>query len=231
MKEASLNKDYGLAVQCYNHIQEAIVSGTFIPGQKLKVEELKQQLGVGQSPIREALSRLAASGLVEAQDNKGFRVAQISEFDIRDTYKTFFHIEMLALEQAMKLGDDAWESSIVAALYNLSLVETNQDGVSYQVWIERNYDFHSALIAGCKSPLLQQVRAHVYQRIDRYYRIVDRIAFDFLPAELAINHEEHKKIAAAVISRDSQEVAALMRHHIFGGLEEVIEVLKQHNLL
>ena len=162
-KNITVNKDYGLALQCYNYIQNAIIDGTFTPGQKLKVDTLKQQLGIGHSPIREALSRLAASGLCDVKDNKGFYVAKISEKDIRDTYHTFFQIEMLALKQAIKLGDDAWESSIVAALHNLSLVESKQDAASCQVWIERNYAFHCALISGCNSPLLHHMRADIYR--------------------------------------------------------------------
>src|SRR5258706_10904438 len=96
------------ANQCYDEIQDHIINGTFEPGKKLKVEELKQQLDSGASPIREALSRLVTSGLVKAHDNKGFYVAEMSENDIRDLYQTFLQIELLALTHAIKNGDDTW---------------------------------------------------------------------------------------------------------------------------
>lgn len=221
------NKDQSLANQCYEKLQEHILNGTFAPGQKLKVDALKQEFAIGHSPIREALSRLVASGLVESQDNKGFRVAQVSEADIYDVYQTFFHIELLALTQAMKHGDDSWESRVVAALHHLALIETKNEPVEYQVWAERNYAFHVALISGCNSSLLMQIRADVYLRFDRYCRI----AFHSSQRDFALNHAEHKELAETVLKRDIAKTEKLIHHHIFGAQEAVIKTLKNNKLI
>jgi GntR family transcriptional regulator, carbon starvation induced regulator len=223
----SIEQDITLASQCYEHIQELIIDGTLPPGQKLKVEELKNQFSTGQSPIREALSRLAASGLVEAHNNKGFRVAQVSEADIRDLFQTMFQIDELALIQAMKHGDDAWEAGIVAALHQLALIETKKEPIAYNVWSARNYAFHVALIAGCGSPTLLQIRADLYRRFDRYCRI----SFNASQANLEPNHEEHKKLAEAVLKRDVKTVSALIHYHTLGALEDTIVTLKKSNIL
>jgi len=227
MEEIRINKDNTLALQCYNQIKDHIIDGILTPGQKLKIDFLKQQLGVGHSPIREALSRLTASGLVEAQDNKGFRVAKISKEDIHDTYKTFFQIEMLALKQAMESGDDTWESGIVAALHHLSLIENKKEPVLYHVWAERNYAFHLALISGCNSPLLLQIRTDVRHRFERY----GRMSFNLAHTKLELNHQEHMKLAQAVLSRDIELVTTLMEHHLFWSLDRVIKILTQNNKL
>lgn len=227
MKEILATRDNTLALQCFDRIQSDIVDGILAPGQKLKVDYLKQEFGVGHSPIREALSRLVASGLVEVQDNKGFRVAMISEQDIRDTYQTFFQIEILALSRAIELGDDVWESGIAAALHHLSLIENKHEEVAYSVWAERNDAFHTALIAGCNSPLLLKIRADVYRRFDRYCRI----SFSLRRSELDLNHADHKKLAQAVLNRDITKASTLMKHHIFGALESVIKLLKQYKKL
>lgn len=218
--------EINLTNQCYDEIQEQIINGTFEPGKKLKVEELKQQLDSGASPIREALSRLVTSGLVEAHDNKGFYVTEISEADIRDLYQTFLQIEILALTQAIMLGDDAWKTSIVAALYNLSLIENNPETPSFRIWSERNYAFHVALISGCNSPTLLNIRAHVYRLFDRYCQI----SFNLSHKELPVNHEEHKKLAASVLNRDLKITTELITHHILGALEDVIATLKKNNV-
>ncbi len=227
MKEIRAHKDNTLALQCYDYLQNCIIDGTLAPGQKLKVEALKEQLGIGQSPIREALSRLVASGLVTVQDNKGFWVAQVSEEDIRDTYRVFVQIELLALKQAIELGDDAWESGIVAALHNLALVETRQVETSVQVWIERNYSFHLALIVGCNSPLLLDLREQVYRRFHRYCWL----SYDALNSRLEFSHEEHKSLAQAVISRNFPEAEKIMTHHVYRAFETVVTRLKQNNTL
>lgn len=216
-----------LAQQCYDQLQNDIIDGTLKPGEKLKVEPLKDRLAVGQSPIREALSRLVASGLVQTEDNKGFRVATLSEHDIRDIYATFNQIENMALALAIEQGDDAWESHIVASLHQLSIVENKQEPVPYSVWAERNYNFHVALIAGCKSPALLEIRKTLYLKFDRYCRM----AFHTTKDSLSVNNDEHKQMAEAVLRRDVKTAHELMTHHILGSLESVIKKLKLNNLI
>lgn len=215
-----------LAQQCYEQLQQEIIEGVLKPGQKLKVDPIKQRFSIGQSPVREALSRLVSFGLVTAEDNKGFRVAPISEADIRDTYATFSAIENLALKLAIERGDDAWAAGIVGALYQLALIETKKEIGPYALWAERNYNFHVALIAGCDSPLLLDIRRALYMKFDRYCRM----SYHLSKNELVINHEEHKKLAQAVLDRDMSTAAALLSYHINGPIEDVIKKFKENNL-
>jgi len=221
--------DTTLAQECYAKIQDDILDGIFSPGQKLKITKLKDQLQSGQSAVREALSRLVTTGLVEAEDNKGFRVTKISESDIRDIYQTYLDIELLAVTKAMKLGDDAWQGKIVGALYELALVENGTKPPSYEIWMERNYNFHVALISGCNSPALMQIRSDIYRRFDRYCRISFNLNTDL--KQLTANHQEHQELAQAVLNRDAKKVEKLMTYHIMGSLEDVIKQLKINNLL
>ncbi len=216
-----------LVQHCYEHLQDAIILGTLKPGQKLKIHSLKELLGTGQSPIREALSRLVASGLVETSNNRGFFVATVDETDIRDTYHTFTQIETMALVQAIERGDDAWEAAVVGALHQLGLIEKRKEAIPYPVWAEKNYAFHVALISGCNSPTLLKIRHDLYLKFDRYCRI----AFNSAQEDLALNHEEHKELAQAALNRDVKKAQSLMDHHINGALETVIKNLKKNNVL
>jgi GntR family carbon starvation induced transcriptional regulator len=218
--------EINLANHCYNAIHRLIINGTLKPGKKLKMKELTTLLETGPSPIREALSRLTASGLVQAHDNKGFYVTQISENNIRDIYHTFLDIELLALKHAIKNGDDTWKASIVAALYRLSLVENDQNNSSLEQWIEQNYEFHLALISGCNSPTLLHIRNTLYHQFDRYCRI----SFTFIHKQLNHNHEEHQKLTDAVLNRNEKKALEILTHHILNPLTEVISILKKNNL-
>ena len=222
-----------LVQQCYEQLQNDIIAGVLKPGEKLKVERLKERFNVGQSPVREALSRLSAFGLVEAKENKGFRVARVSEVDIRDTYAMFTSIENMALDLAIKHGDDAWESAMVAALHSLSLAEGKDSAIHYPTWAERNYNFHVALISGCGSPILLDIRRHLYMRFDRYCHMAYQIATEnvFTTENLVANHEEHKKMVAAMLGRDSKKVQELMSYHINANLEAIIQKLRLNNLI
>ncbi len=216
-----------LAQQCYEQLQAEIVEGILKPGEKLKVGPIKERLGMVQSPVREALCRLVAFGLVDVEDNKGFRVSTISEADIRDIYATFTYIENRALALAIKHGDDAWEASLVAALHKLGLIENNRELGSYAQWAERNYEFHVALIAGCNSSTLLEIRRNLYLKFDRYCRM----AYQLYKGTLSLNHEEHKKMAEAALQRGEKKLLALMTYHINGALEEVIQKLKEKRLI
>lgn len=226
-KTITFTTESTLAQQCYERLQNEIIEGVLKPGEKLKVGPIKERFSIGQSPVREALSRLAAFGLVAVEDNKGFRVSTISEADIRDTYNTFTNIENMALALAIENGDETWEASIVAELHKLSLIENKNNFDSYAMWAERNYNFHVALISGCGSPTLLEIRRNLYMKFDRYCRM----AYQFTKNQLLINHKEHKKLAAAVLSRDIEEARILMTHHINGALEDVIKKLQNNQLI
>ena len=214
------------AQQCYEQLQQEIIQGVLRPGEKLKVMPITERFGIGQSPVREALSKLSALGLVEVEENKGFKVAAVSEYDIRDTYKVFTAIETTALVWAIKFGDEEWEADIVAKLHTLSNVECAEKAVSHSMWVERNYDFHVALIAGCKSPELLEIRRNLYMKFDRYCQM----SYQLSKLSLHNNNECHKQLADAVLQRNVKESNRLMTHHINGPLEDVIKQFKQHNL-
>ena len=67
-----------LTIRAYSKLRAQIISGALAPGQRLKVETLRDLLEVGATPIREALSLLTSDGLVERLDKRGFRVSEVS---------------------------------------------------------------------------------------------------------------------------------------------------------
>lgn len=226
-KTVRFKTDSTLAQQCYEQLQQEIVEGILKPGQKLKVMPITERFNIGQSPVREALSRLVAFGLVDIEENKGFRVANVSESDIRDTYHIFTKIENMALALAIEKGDENWQGEILAQLHKLSLIENNNQSISHTEWAEQNYNFHVALIAGCNSPRLLEIRRTLYMKFDRYCRM----AFQLTKHKLSINHAEHKKLAQAVIKKDVKTATDLMIYHINGALEDIIQQFKDNDLI
>src|SRR5512146_1702424 len=73
-----------LAGSLATRLRTDIVSGVLGPGAKLSIDELRSRYGVSLSPLREALSRLAAEGFVVLEDKKGFRVAPVSRDNCRE---------------------------------------------------------------------------------------------------------------------------------------------------
>ena len=153
-----------LAEQAFARLRKDVLVGTFPAGTKLKVEELQQAYGFSSSPLREALSRLAQEGLVRADERRGFRVAPLSSEDLEDITRMRLMLDVQALEDAIREGDDAWEAAIVAAFHRLEKVESRlSDGpvILDDDWSALHRDFHLALIAACPSDQAYLMNARV----------------------------------------------------------------------
>src|ERR1700752_3456076 len=81
-------------------IEEAIVSGELAPGTVLRQEHLSEQFDVSRTPVREALRRLAALGLVSFVPNRGVRVRTISREELHEAFMVRAELEALATEVA-----------------------------------------------------------------------------------------------------------------------------------
>jgi DNA-binding GntR family transcriptional regulator len=133
-----------------------IMNGRLTPGSKLHLEDLRAEMGVSLSPLREGLSRLVAEGLVTSQDQRGYSVAPVSKANLMEVLELRTILEIHALRAAIQQGDDAWETDILSAHHLLSKI-SDQDRWTerfYEEWEDRHRAFHSALIKGSNAPLL-----------------------------------------------------------------------------
>ena len=217
-----------LATFCVGKIQDLIFNGKLLPGERIKGEYLKNYLEVGLSPIREALSRLISTDLVEFIDNIGFRVSLISTNKVYDTYKSYAKVEALLLREAIETGDEIWESAIVAALYRLSKVENEGIKAKYQIWSIYNEDFHKALISGCSLNGLNNIRKHFMLNKDWYHNLA---YYNLTDEQIEVNHSEHSKIAELTIARKPDAACTMLYKHTMHSLDSLILKLKQRGYI
>jgi DNA-binding GntR family transcriptional regulator len=88
MNPASQSKKHGISVRekTYDYLKTNILSGHFVPGERLAEEHLAEELGVSRTPVREALHKLEQEGLIEPLESRGFRVPQDSPEEIEDLF-------------------------------------------------------------------------------------------------------------------------------------------------
>jgi DNA-binding GntR family transcriptional regulator len=194
------------APRTYHALRSRIVSGGLAPGTKLKIAELALQFSVSPGAVREALSRLATDGLVEARDQRGFRVAPISLAALDDLTETRIHIEGLALAQSIERGDSAWEARLQAA-HDAMAGHPAQPGEPMGALLHGR--FHEALAAGCASPALMRIRNELYDHAERY-RFLALYSTATAPRPVAVEHREI--MAAALARRKAKAVKALSAH-------------------
>jgi DNA-binding GntR family transcriptional regulator len=222
----------------WNDLRRQIIDGgLYPPGSKLRVEHLKSIYGLSGSTIREALTRLISDHLVTWEEQKGFRVAQMSLADLKDLTYVRIVLECAALRESIDRGDDDWEANVVTAFHRLTRADERlrEDPEAYfETWECRNKEFHVALIAGAHSPWLQRFHTAVLQQSARYRRITSRI-----PASRESVHQEHEAIFDAAIAHDAPRAESVLRSHIqraidlleaSGDPEAKIASLTQRNL-
>ena len=163
---------------------------------------------VGNSPLREALTKLAATGLIVQQNQRGFRIPQVSRKDLEDICNSRIHIEVAALKMAIAKGDDHWEAQILAQYHQLQKTQ-QQALVDKAQWERRHTRFHNALIEACDSPSLLGFCNILHDQFDRYRRLAPADAN--IRAEL---DEQHRKIMLLSIAREESEAGELLAQHI-----------------
>ena len=213
-------------LQVFETVRAEILTGEIPPGSKLRIAEAADRFNVSRSAIREALSRLVASGLVEAIDQRGFRVTAISKEDLIDLTQARVEIESLVLRKAIELGDRAWESAILAAHHDLTgepKFGASEDEV-LERWHVLHERFHHALVAACNSKWLLDFRDRLSDQSRRYR------ALSYYEAVPRNHDDEHKEIMEAAISRDAKRAVKLMEQHILKTTEIVLQGARWNTL-
>ncbi|OKL45780.1 GntR family transcriptional regulator [Pseudovibrio exalbescens] len=201
------------------YLREDILTGRLQPGQRLKIKELSEHLGIGPTPLREALSKLASNGLVHSESHKGFFVPPVSVAELEDLIEQRIALERSILAASIAEGDLEWEARVEYAFDALTQAETHKmpdPRRQWLLWENCNSDFHKALISGARSkwgPILLDV---LYDQTERYRGLkYPNLSY----AEQA--REDHIKLKDAALSRDIESAVALIEIHI-GRMREAL---------
>lgn len=137
------------AIDGYRWLKNDIIRGTYQPDEKLRMSLLTARYALGVGPLREALSQLVAERLVTVVNQKGYRVASMSEAELLDIFDARANMEAMLVRLAIERGDDAWEAEILARAHMLSKLEAS-DASEHMLdeWDQRHQAFHSALSPG-----------------------------------------------------------------------------------
>jgi DNA-binding GntR family transcriptional regulator len=210
----------------YDRLRAGILHGTLMPGARLRAAELQARFALGLTPIREALMRLTAEGLVVVESHRGARVAGISAEGFADLMATRREIEQLCLSASIARGDTGWEAEVVAALHLLSRAPLAEA----EGWERAHRRFHLALVAACGSPWKLRFWHSLADHAERYRKVrlvhyheeqLPRRDDAALAGEIQRNHA---RIAEAALARDVARATRLMDEHL-GDTERAVAPL------
>lgn len=211
-----------LTERAYRALRHDIVCGRLEPGQRLRVEHLRNDYGVGAGTLREALALLVSDALVTVEGQRGYRVSAISLSDLRDLTETRVRLETEALRQSIRLGDAAWESALRDSYAHLSEIERQGPGHHPVQWELANRRFHDTLIAGYCSPWTLHLLSILYRHGERYRHVALRLGAR--PGVGRDVHAEHQAIFEAALARQEARAALALEVHI----RLTCDILTQH---
>lgn len=202
----------------YRRIRTDIIFGRLVPGQKLKLEKLKDGYATSVSTLREILNRLSSEGLVVAEGQRGFEVASISATDLREIAELRLLLETHALTQSFENGGVEWEADLLAAHHKLARMEelmATGDTSRAEDWKRYDWEFHQALIAACGSTALMDMHSSVFDKYLRYQMLALSYRGD-------VASDEHRQLLEAALKRDQETACRLLARHIDGGVEHAL---------
>ena len=209
----------------YSRMRADILSCRYPPGEKLLIGPLSQRFDVSVASVREALFRLVADGLIQAEDQRGFRVSPLSLADLWDVTQTRIELETLALRRSIARGDGAWQASVEqawAALQSAPHTRPGDDTVHHDSWPAAHGRFHTALVAACGLQWLLRFRASLYEQSERYRRL-----------GLTVTHKsrdtagEHERLFEATIRRDADTAATILAEHFSRTANSIAEAYRE----
>ena len=206
----------------YARIRSDIIFGRLLPGQKLKLDQLKKNYSVSVSTLREILNRLSSERLVLAEGQRGFEVAPVSSKNLKEIAALRQLLESHAIEQSFASGDVEWEGRVVAAHHKLSSMEQRMKGgdrSETELWKRYDWQFHQALISACGSRALMEAHAGVFDQYLRYQMLAMSYRGD-----IAIR--EHRMLLESALKRDAATARKVLTVHIDGGVEHALATRK-----
>lgn len=216
-------KPPSLAAQAYKQVYDDIMNGRLEPGRKLLVADLHAAYDIGLSPLRDALNRLCADGLVRKHEQKGFYVSDLDEAELLEITNLRLVLEETALRLSIINGDLAWEERILIAFHHLSRAAST-DGTEYlftDAWSAAHQEFHFALLEACRNEWLISFCRKLYEQLIRYRARRRLISASSSPLRSTLV-QEHKDILEACLARNADEACRLLVEHYRRSFELVV---------
>ena len=190
----------------YEFIKQRIIHLTYPPGHKINVRELQRELGISQTPIKDALFRLAGEGMIEISSRRGTFVKEVTGKDIEELFATRFILEAGAVDLVGKgVKDEQLEE--LEGLYN----ETLKSGLesNYELFIEKDRAFHMKIIEFTGNQRLMETYNHLsaHMQILRFRMARHNVG------KMPWVDEDHRSILDALKERNPEKAKKVIREH------------------
>ncbi|MDB2407898.1 GntR family transcriptional regulator [Jannaschia sp.] len=187
-------------------IEEMILSEDFADGTRLDEVQLATRFDVSRTPIREAIQRLALTGLVELRPRRGAFVRQPGPVELMEMFEVMAELEAVCARLAARLLTDEGLDALTAANADCAQAVAAQDVDGYYRANER---FHHALYAQAGNRFLESEALRLHRRLKPFRRLQLRAR-----GRMAQSMAEHEAVLAAIEAGQGEVAADAMRAHV-----------------
>jgi DNA-binding GntR family transcriptional regulator len=214
-------------------LEEAIVSGELAPGSVLRQEQVSAQYEVSRTPVREALRRLAALGLVSFEANRGFRVRTLSRQEMWEAFLLRAELESLCTGIAAEKLTEADLEELEEAERRFSRLaralrarEPGADRRSLTLdWTRANHGFHDVIYRIANVPYVEQAAKNARRTFSG--AAVWAPGDETIDELYLLNERQHASIRAALAARSPEGARALAREHVISSFHLLETILEQ----
>ena len=184
--------------QVYDQLCTLLREGEFTPGQAVRVARVSEAFGVSAMPVREALTRLQAIGVVANVSGRSLGVPSLSYEELTDLRDVRLEVEALAVKWALTHQDEAFVADLEKLLNRL---ETAERSGNVQGYVKANYEFHLRLYKQSKSPVLIDIINTLWLRVSPHLYQLER------ENQYKVSNIHHRNIVQAI--REGDEATAM----------------------
>jgi DNA-binding GntR family transcriptional regulator len=208
-----------LSDKAYEVLKQEIITCALEPGQQIVQQQLAKRYGLGMTPIREALQRLAQEGLVQPIPRFGYTVSFVTLADVHDIYELRLILEPAAARLAATRGT---AEQLEAIAESACLRYTQREGTRKPDLRMHNAEFHRAIAAAAGNQRLLEAVSRVLDEMIRIFHL----GLD-LTASAGEMEQEHVQLVQALQARDADRAQEVMRQQIERSKQRVLEALMQ----
>jgi len=206
--------------QTYLSLREAILTGDYSPGERLTSVRLAEDLGVSRTPVRAALARLKADGIVDTSDGRAAWVRPLTVSAVEHAYEIVEALEGVLVRRLAETADESQIGALAAAIETMEQAARINDK---QLWVAGDEQFHELLREFAGNPLLDSM-------LERVSTVIDRVRFLSLnlhPEGALISAQEHRVVFEALRVGDASLARRLHEAHLTRVCEEIGGFLRE----
>ncbi len=207
LKERVLYRD-----EIYEYFRKKIIAGDLKPGDRIVETRWAKELGVSQSPVREAIRELELNGLVENKPFYGTFVKEISKKNIIDAFKVRISLEVLAVKEAIKVITDEQLEEIHSLI---NAMEDAAEENDIDLFIDKDALFHEKIVKLADNEMLLKLWSQCH--------IVEWTQFSTITSKMGIKKlaTRHEDVYNALFERNVEKAVEIIASHVQELMDEI----------